>query len=537
MAGYPPSIANAFSLIRWYFFGIGAWESVPIGAMVNQDNGPKYVMAIDQGTTGTAALVVNHDGRVVGWADRKISQHHPEPGWTSHDPEEIFQSALSVCRDALDSAGLQPRQLAAIGITNQRETTVVWDRATGQPVAPAVVWQCRRTAGMCDELKRRGMEPIVRERTGLVIDAYFSATKVRWLLDHTPDGQKRAEAGEFCAGTIDSWLLYRLTGGRVHATDVSNASRTMVFNIHTQDWDGDLLSSLEIPLCLMPKVRPSASIFGETDPDLIGAAVPIASLVGDQSAALFGQACFQPGMVKNTYGTGSFLLMQTGEQPVPPPSGLITTIGWQREGLQTQYALEGSVFIAGAAIQWLRDGLGIIEKASDTEEISKSVGDTGGVYFVPAFAGLGAPHWDMYARGAMVGITGGTTRAHIVRATLEAIAYQVRDVLEAMRSATSLEISLHRADGGASANSFLMQFQADMLGMPVEIPEIAETTALGAAHLAGLTMGFWESQDEVAAHWRVGRRYEPQMSPHEADGLYARWQRATERSKNWEPKG
>jgi len=356
-------------------------------------------------------------------------------------------------------------------------------------------------------------------------------------LDHTPDGQRRAEAGELCAGTIDSWLLYRLTGGRVHATDVSNASRTMLFNIHTRNWDMDLLESLGIPRCMLPDVRPSSSIFGETDPSLFGAAVPVTCLVGDQSAALFGQVCFEPGMVKNTYGTGSFLLMQTGDRPVPPAPGLLTTIGWQRQGQQTQYALEGSVFITGAAIQWLRDGLGIIERASDTEEIAQSVSDTGGVYFVPAFAGLGAPHWDRDARGTIVGLTGGTTRAHIIRATLEAIAYQVRDVLEVIRPSIQLEITLLRADGGGSANRFLMQFQADLLGIPVEVPEIAETTALGAAYLAGLAVGFWGSQQELSAQWRLDARYEPRMSRGEADKLYAGWQRAMERARNWETPG
>ncbi|MCH8225491.1 MAG: glycerol kinase GlpK [Chloroflexi bacterium] len=505
--------------------------------MVQQENQQNYVLAVDQGTTGSAALILGRDGRVAAWAEREITQHHPEPGWVSHDPEEIFQSVLAVSREAMASAGIEPQQLAAIGITNQRETTVVWDRVTGQPVAPAIVWQCRRTAGLCEELKQRGMEPMVRERTGLVIDPYFSATKIRWLLDHTPDGQRRAEAGELCAGTIDSWLLYRLTGGRVHATDVSNASRTMLFNIHTHSWDDDLISPLGIPLSMLPEVRPSSSIFGETDPGLFGAAVPIACLIGDQSAALFGQACFQPGMVKNTYGTGSFLLMQTGEQPVPPPPGLLTTIAWQRHGQKTQYALEGSVFITGAAIQWLRDGLGIIEKASDTEEIARSVADTGGVYFVPAFAGLGAPHWDMYARGTIVGLTGGTTRAHIVRATLEAIAYQVRDVLEVMRPSTKLEIPLLRADGGGAANAFLMQFQADILGIPVDVPEIAETTALGAAYLAGLAVGFWGSQQELTGQWSLNAHYEPRMSREEANGLYDGWQRAMERARDWERPG
>ena len=496
-----------------------------------------HVMAIDQSTTGSAAFIFRRDGRVVARAGHEITQRYPEPGWVSQDPEEIFQTTLSVSLEAMASAGIEPQHLAAIGITNQRETTVLWDRASGQAVAPAIVWQCRRTAGLCQELKERGIEPLVRERTGLVIDAYFSATKVRWLLDHTPEGQRRAEAGELCAGTIDSWLLYRLTGGRVHATDVSNASRTMLFNIHTQSWDTDLLSNIGIPLCLMPEVRASSGIFGEVDPGLFGAAVPIASLSGDQHSALFGQACFQPGTVKNTYGTGSFLFMQTGEQPARPNSGLLTTVAWQLQGHRIRYALEGSIFIAGAAIQWLRDGLGIIEKASDTEEIARSVADTGGVYFVPAFAGLGPPHWDMYARGAMAGITGGTNRAHIVRATLEAIAYQVRDVLEAMSAATGLDIPLLRADGGASVNPFLMQFQADLLGVPVEVPEMVETTALGAANLAGLAVGFWGSQEELAGQWRLGRRYDPRMSREEANLLYGGWQRAVERARDWEIPG
>ena len=505
--------------------------------MAQQRHQQMYVMAVDQGTTGSSAFVFDHDGRAAGWAEREITQLYPEPGWVSQDPEEIFQTTLAVCRDALASAGIYPQQLAAVGIANQRETTVVWDRATGRPLAPAIVWQCRRTAPFCEELKQQGMEPLVRKKTGLVIDAYFSATKIRWLLDQTPGGQRRAEAGGSCAGTIDCWLLYRLTGGKVHATDISNASRTMLFNIHTQKWDDDLLSTLGIPLCILPEVLPSSGIFGETDPGLFGAAVPIACLAGDQHAALFGQACFQSGMVKNTYGTGSFLLMQTGEQPIPPPKGLLTTIAWQQQGENTKYALEGSIFIAGAAVQWLRDGLGIIEKASDTAEMAQAIADTGGVYFVPAFTGLGAPHWDMYARGTMAGLTGGTTRAHIVRATLEAISYQVRDVLEAMRPATQLELTLLRADGGGSANPFLMQFQADLLGVPVEVPEIAETTALGAAYLAGLAVSFWDSRDELAGQWRLHARYEPRIYREEADKLYAGWQRAIERARNWETPG
>lgn len=496
-----------------------------------------YILAVDQSTTSSAAFVIDHGGRVVAWAKREITQFHPEPDWVSHDPEELFRSVIAVSQEAMASAGIGPQQLAAVGITNQRETTVVWDRSTGEPVSPAIVWQCRRTAQMCDELKQRGLGPVVRGKTGLMIDAYFSATKVRWLLEHTPDGQSRAESGELCTGTVDSWLLYRLTGGRVHATDVSNASRTMLFNIHTQEWDADLLSQLGIPLAMLPEVRPSSSVFGETGPGLFGAAVPIACLAGDQSAALFGQGCFQPGMLKNTYGTGSFLLVQTGEQPLPPPAGLVTSIAWQLGGQQTQYALEGSVFITGAAVQWLRDGLGVIKNASDTEEIAESVSDTGGMYFVPAFAGLGAPHWDPYARGTIVGLTGSTNRAHIVRATLEAIAYQVKDVFEVVRSSYASEIPVVRADGGGSANQFLMQFQSDILGVPVEVPKVTETTALGAAYLAGLAVGFWDSQPELSAQWRLGARYEPQMSRDEADKLYAGWQRAMERSRDWETPG
>ncbi len=495
-----------------------------------------HILAIDQSTTGSAAFVFDRYGRVVASASREITQYYLEPGWVSHDPEKLFQSVVAVSREAIASAGIEPQQLAALGITNQRETTIVWDRATGEPVAPAIVWQCRRTAPLCEELKQRGLEPIVREKTGLVIDAYFSGTKIRWLMDHMPDGQRRAEAGELCAGTVDSWLLYRLTRGKLHATDVSNASRTMLFNIHTQEWDSDLLSALDIPIEMLPEVRPSGSMFGETGPGLFDVPVPIACLVGDQSGALFGQACFQTGMVKNTYGTGAFLLMQTGEQPVAPPPGFLATIGWQRESQNTRYALEGSVFITGAAIQWLRDGLGIIKNAAETSEVAKEIPDTGGVYFVPAFAGLGAPHWDPYARGTIMGITGGTDRAHIVRATLEAIAYQVRDVLEVIRQPAPSDIPMLRADGGGSANPFLMQFQADMLGIPVEVPEIAETTALGAAHLAGLAVGFWSNEKDLATQWQANARYEPRMSRDEADNLYAGWQRAMERARNWEQK-
>ena len=502
--------------------------------MVQQVISQKYILAIDQSTTSSSAFLVDRQGQIIASTTREITQFHPQPGWVDHDPEELFQSTLAVAREVIASANIKPQQLAAIGITNQRETTVVWDRESGRPVAPAIVWQCRRTAQLCEELKQQGMGPTIREKTGLVIDAYFSATKIRWLLDAIPEGQHRAEAGELCAGTVDSWLLHRFTGGRVHATDITNASRTMLFNIHTREWDSELLLHLNIPLCLLPQVNASSTMFSETNSDLFGVGIPITCLIGDQSAALFGQACFQPGMVKNTYGTGSFLLMQTGDQPVSPPPGLLTTIAWQREGQRTQYALEGGIFVTGSAIQWLRDGLGIIQNASETTEIAQSVPDTGGMYFVPAFAGLGAPHWDMYARGTMVGLTSGTSKAHIVRATLEAIAYQVRDVLEVIRASSQLDITLLRADGGGSANPFLMQFQADLIGIPVEVPKIAETTALGAAYLIGLVVGFWDSQEELSQQWRLNARYEPRISLEESDRLYSDWQRAMERARDWE---
>ena len=378
------------------------------------------------------------------------------------------------------------------------------------------------------------METTVRERTGLVIDPYFSATKIRWLLDNISNGQKRADNGELCVGTVDSWLLYTLTNGEVHATDISNASRTMLFNIHTQEWDSGLLTHMSIPMCLMPEVRPSNGFFGETDSELFGVGIPITCLIGDQSAALFGQACFQPGMIKNTYGTGSFLLMQTGDQPSQPTPGLLTTVGWQREGRQTQYAQEGSIFITGSAIQWLRDGLGIIENAAETSDIALSIPDTGGMYFVPAFAGLGAPHWDMYARGTMVGLTSGTSRAHIIRATLESIAYQVKDVLNVIQASSQIDVTVLRADGGGAANPFLMQFQADILGIPVEVPAISETTALGTAYLAGLAVGFWDNQQELSDQRLLNSRYEPRISTAESDKLYSSWLRAMERARNWE---
>ncbi len=495
-------------------------------------DGRSYILALDQGTSGSAAILFDGQGQVVASADRELTQHYPRPGWVEHDPEEIFQVTLAVAREALEAARVPPSRVRAIGVTNQRETTVLWERATGRPVANAVVWQCRRTADQCQELRRRGLETAVREKTGLVIDPYFSATKLRWLLDQLPDGQRRAQEGDLCFGTVDSWLLY-LSGGRVHATDCTNASRTMLFNIHTLAWDEELLSALDIPRAVLPQVRPSSGFFGEANPELLGASIPITGVAGDQHAALFGQACFEPGMVKNTYGTGCFLLMYTGQHPTPSRHGLLSTVAWSMGEGAGEYALEGSVFTAGAALQWLRDGLGILRGAWETEALARSVPDAGGVYFVPAFAGLGAPYWDVYARGTIVGLTAGTTRAHIVRAILEAMAYQVRDVVEAMEADTGLSVPLLRADGGGSANAFLMQFQSDILGIPLECPEVSDTTALGAAFLAGLGAGFWRGRDELAGLRRVAQRYQPRMPEAQRQALYEGWQRAVERARGW----
>ncbi len=493
-----------------------------------------HILALDQGTTSSRALVFDDQGRIVGVGQHEFTQHYPQPGWVEHDADEIWQTTLQATHEALARARITSADIAAIGITNQRETTVLWDRRTGEPVHRAIVWQCRRTAPLCDELKAAGHEPLFRERTGLVLDAYFSGTKVRWLLDHVPGLRPRAEAGEIAFGTIDSWLIWKLTGGRVHATDYSNASRTLLFNIHTLDWDDDILRVLQVPRPLLPEARPSSGDFGETVKldGVLDAGVPVTGVCGDQQSALFGQAAFRPGMVKTTYGTGAFLLMNTGEQAVPSHHGLLTTVAWGLDGRVT-YALEGSVFIAGAVVQWLRDGLRIIGSAAETEELARSVPDTGGVYLVPAFVGLGAPHWDMYARGLLIGLTRGTERAHVARAALEAIAYQVRDVVGAMSADAGLPPAELRADGGAVRNDFLMQFQADVLGIPVVRPVITETTGLGAATLAGLAVGLWRNTDELAALWQTDTRFEPQMTAAARDRLYAGWQRALERAKGW----
>lgn len=491
---------------------------------------PKFILALDQGTTSSRAILFAHDGSIVATAQKEFTQYYPQPAWVEHDANEIWTTQVGVVRELLERTGTQAGDIAAIGITNQRETTLIWDRRTGEPIHHAIVWQDRRTAGRCDQLKEKGLEDHVRQTTGLVIDAYFSGTKIDWLLSNVEGARERAERGDLCFGTMDSWLVYKLTGGKQHVTDVTNAGRTMLFDIRKRDWDQRLLEELLVPRSLLPEVRSSSEVYGETT--LFGAAIPIAGMAGDQHAALFGQACFTPGQAKNTYGTGCFMLLNTGTEAIPSKHGLLTTIAWEVDG-KTEYALEGSVFIAGAAIQWLRDGLKLIDEAPDSEYYARKVKDTGGVYVVPAFAGLGAPYWDMYARGAMFGLTRGTTKAHVVRATLQSLAYQVKDVLEAMQKDAQTELRSLRVDGGASANNFLMQFQADILGTAVERPKITETTALGAAMLAGLAVGYWQ-KDELARTWQQDRSFAPEMSEEDRQERYAGWQKAIERTMGWE---
>ncbi|MFC1911611.1 glycerol kinase GlpK [Chloroflexota bacterium] len=492
-----------------------------------------HILAIDQGTTGSTALLFDNSGRVVSSAYREVRQIYPQPGWVEHDSKELLGTSLTVAREALQKAEITASRVKGIGITNQRETTIVWDRSSGEPVSNAIVWQCRRTAPLCEELKKRGLSQTISEKTGLIIDAYFSATKLRWLLDHIPQGQRRAEQGELLFGTVDSWLIWNLTGGAVHITDYTNASRTMLFDIRTLQWDKEIMSILNTPEAVLPQVMPSSQVYGETTEGLLGnSRVPLSAIAGDQQAALFGQACYDTGMAKNTYGTGSFVLLNSGSRPVHSRKGLVTTIAWGL-GNKVSYAIEGSIFITGAAIQWLRDGLGIIKNAAESETLAHSVADNAGVYFVPAFVGLGAPHWDMYARGLIIGITRGTTKGHLARAALEAIAYQTRDVIEAMSAEANLQIPLLRVDGGGTANSFLMQFQADILGIPIQVARIAETTALGAAYLSGLSTGLWHDTDEIARMWRSARTYEPEMSADQRESLYADWKRAVARAHNW----
>ncbi|HEU4741778.1 MAG TPA: glycerol kinase GlpK [Meiothermus sp.] len=491
-----------------------------------------YLLALDQGTTSSRAILFDLDGKVVAMEQKEFAQIYPQPGWVEHNPLEIWLSQLETAQEVIKKAQIEPAQIAAIGITNQRETVVLWDRATGQPVHNAIVWQDRRTAAKCDELKAKGYEPLFRQKTGLLLDPYFSATKLAWLLDHGPGLRERAGKGELAFGTVDSWLIYNLTGGKVHATDVSNASRTLLFNLETLQWDDHLLGILGIPKSVLPQVKPSATRYATAIPELLGAEIPIAGVAGDQQAALFGQACFEPGMAKNTYGTGCFLLMNTGPERVESGRGLLTTVAWQLEGRKAEYALEGSVFIAGAVVQWLRDGLGIIQNSGDVETLAATVPDTGGVYLVPAFVGLGAPYWDAYARGTVVGLTRGSTKAHLARAALEAIAYQSKDVLEAMEADSGLELAELRVDGGASRNDLLMQFQADILGTPVLRPKITETTALGAAYLAGIGAGVL-SEGQIRERWAIGRRFEPGMAEEQRTAHYRGWTRAVERAKGW----
>jgi glycerol kinase len=490
-----------------------------------------YVLALDQGTTSSRAIVFDEAGAQVAVAQREFQQIFPRPGWVEHDPLEIWDSQLAVAREALRRAGIAAADLAALGITNQRETTLVWDRSTGLPVCNAIVWQDRRTAEACERLKGLGVEPLIRQTTGLVIDPYFSGTKLAWVLDNVPS--VRENAGRLAFGTVDSWLIWNLTGGALHATDVTNASRTLLWDIRAGEWSEEMLRLLDIPRGLLPDVRSSSEVYAETRPELLGAAVPIAGVAGDQQAALFGQACLSPGMVKSTYGTGCFLLMNAGREPVPSRHELLTTPAW-RIGGRTEYALEGSVFVGGAVVQWLRDGLGLIRTAPEIEALAASVPDTGGVVLVPAFTGLGAPHWDPYARGALVGLTRGTTAAHLARAALESIAFQVADVLSAMEADARVPVSELRVDGGATANDLLMQLQADLSGVPVVRPRVQETTALGAAYLAGLATGVWKDTDEISARWQAERTFEPGPDRARAAEMRARWTRAVERAKGWE---
>jgi glycerol kinase len=494
-----------------------------------------YILALDQGTTSSRAIVFDHDGAVRGVAQKEFAQIFPQTGWVEHDPREIWASQMGVAVEALGRAQVRPQDIAGVGITNQRETTIVWDRATGEPIHNAIVWQDRRTADYCERLKADGAGETIQAKTGLLIDAYFSASKIRWILDHVPGARARAEAGQLAFGTVDTWLVWKLTNQGCHITDVSNASRTMLFNIHTLGWDDELLRLFDIPGSMLPQVRSSSEVYGRVSTTLGVENVPIAGIAGDQQAALFGQMCREPGMSKNTYGTGCFLLQNIGTTPTRSRQQLVTTVAWQIGG-RTDYALEGSVFIGGAVVQWIRDGLGLVRTAAEIEPLAASVSDNGGVYLVPAFAGLGAPHWDPYARGTIVGITRGTTSGHLARAALESIAYQVADLLDAMSADAGIALTELRVDGGAATNNTLMQFQADLLGVPVVRPAVTETTALGAAYLAGLAVGYWTSLDAITGQWKVDRRFEPNLPRTEARALRERWTAALERSKGWERK-
>jgi glycerol kinase len=488
----------------------------------------RYILALDQGTTSSRAILFNHDGSIVATAQKEFTQIYPQPAWVEHDAEEIWSSQFSVMAEVLAKQGLQPEQVAAIGITNQRETTILWDRKTGKPLHNAIVWQDRRTAGFCDELKAKGLAPLIQEKTGLVIDAYFSGTKLKWLLDHVPGAREKASKGELAFGTVDTWLAWKLSGGKLHITDVSNASRTMLLNIHTCTWDDELLKILDVPASVLPEVRASSELYGHTE----HAGIPIAGIAGDQQSALFGQMCTAEGMVKNTYGTGCFMLMNTGTKAVRSNNNLLTTVAWKING-KTEYALEGSIFIAGAVVQWLRDGLHLIRSSAEVEALATQVPDTGGVYMVPAFAGLGAPHWNQYARGSLFGITRGTSKEHIARAALESIAYQTTDVLKAMESDSGIHIRELRVDGGATVNNMMMQFQGDILKVPVVRPKVYETTALGAAYLAGLATGFWKDIAEIQKQWKADKTFTPLMEEATRTELLKGWQRAVKASIAW----
>lgn len=492
----------------------------------------KYIMALDQGTTSSRAIIFDQDANAVALARKEFPQIYTKPGWVEHNPLDIWNSQIEVAQKALQQARIEPDDIEAIGITNQRETTILWDKNTGQPVYNAIVWQCRRTASICDELKRNGRAEEISKKTGLVIDAYFSGTKIKWILDHVPGVRERAERGEVLFGNVDTWIIWNLSRGRIHITDYSNASRTMIFNIHKLDWDDEILAELNIPRVILPEPRPSSQVYGMAAKEVFGAEIPIAGDAGDQQAALFGQACYKPGMAKNTYGTGCFMLMNTGENAKLSKNGLLTTIAWGLNG-KVEYALEGSIFVAGAAIQWLRDGLKLLDHACDSEKYASEVPDAAGVYVVPAFVGLGAPYWDMYARGTIIGITRGTTREHLIRATLESIAYQTRDVLGTMTQDSGIRTTTLRVDGGATQNNLLMQFQADILGVPVERPVITETTALGAAYLAGISVGVWSSREEIADKWKADVLFSPKMDEATREDLYKGWRRAVERALHW----
>ena len=492
----------------------------------------KYIMALDSGTTSNRCILFNAQGEMCSMAQKEFTQYFPQPGWVEHDAQEIWSTQLEVAKQAMANVGATAADIAAIGITNQRETTIVWDKSTGLPICPAIVWQCRRTSGYCDSLKEKGLTDSFRGKTGLVIDAYFSGTKLRWILENVPGARARAERGELLFGTVETWLIWKLTGGKVHVTDYSNASRTMLFNINTLQWDDEILAQLNIPKCMLPQVKPSSCVYGNAQAQFFGAPIPIAGAAGDQQAALFGQTCFSPGEAKNTYGTGCFMLMNTGETPVFSHNGLVTTIAWGLDGKVT-YALEGSIFVAGAAIQWLRDELRFIESAADSEYMAMKVKDTNGCYVVPAFTGLGAPHWDQYARGAVVGLTRGVNKYHIIRATLDSLCYQTNDVLRAMNADSGIALAALKVDGGASANNYLMQTQADIIGATVQRPQCVETTAMGAAYLAGLAVGYWQSIDEIRKNWAIDRTFTPAIDDTQRAKRIKGWNKAVKCAFDW----